>query len=64
MSVATSSTEPALEIPSLYMISNSATRNGGAILFLITLTRARLPMMFAEASLMTVVLRMSIRIDA
>ena len=40
---AISSTEPSLEMPSPYSTSNSADLNGGAILFLTTLTRVRLP---------------------
>ena len=39
----TSSRPPSLETPSPYMMSNSATRNGAATLFLTTLTRTRLP---------------------
>ena len=34
---------PILEMPSPYMRSNSASRNGGATLFLTTLARVRLP---------------------
>ncbi|CUQ20536.1 Uncharacterised protein [Flavonifractor plautii] len=35
---------PILEIPSPYMISNSASLKGGETLFLTTLARVRLPM--------------------
>ena len=38
-STPTSRMLPAREMPSLYMMSNSACRNGGATLFLTTLTR-------------------------
>ena len=39
----TSSRPPSREMPSPYMTSNSATRNGGDTLFFTTLTRTRLP---------------------
>ena len=39
----TSSRPPSLLIPSPYITSNSATRNGGETLFLTTFTRTRLP---------------------
>ena len=42
-STAMSSTEPSLEMPVPYMMSNSADLNGGATLFLTTLTLTRLP---------------------
>ena len=42
-SKAKSSNEPTAEIPSLYMISNSASVNGGATLFLTTLSLVRFP---------------------
>ena len=38
-----SSISPSLLMPSPYMISNSASRKGGATLFLTTLARVRLP---------------------
>ena len=41
-------------MPSPYMMSNSASRNGGATLFLTTLARVRLPMIslpFLSASM-------------
>ena len=41
---ARSSRSPSLLMPSPYMISNSASRNGGATLFFTTLARVRLPM--------------------
>ena len=40
---ARSTSSPSLEMPSPYMISNSASRKGGATLFLTILTRVRLP---------------------
>ena len=39
-----SSISPRREIPSPYMMSNSASRKGGATLFLTTFARVRLPM--------------------
>ena len=48
-STAMSSRSPALEMPSLYMMSNSATRNGGATLFFFTLTRVAVADHFAAA---------------
>ena len=39
-----SMSSPMSEMPSPYMMSNSASRNGGAILFFTTLARVRLPM--------------------
>ena len=38
-----SSSSPKWEIPSPYMMSNSASRKGGATLFFTTLARVRLP---------------------
>ena len=45
---ARSSSSPRREMPSPYMMSNSASRKGGAILFLTTLALVRLPMSSPE----------------
>ncbi len=42
---ARSSSDPSREMPSPKIMSNSAVLNGGATLFLTTLTRVRLPTM-------------------
>ena len=42
-STPTSMSEPSLEMPLPYMMSNSHWRNGGATLFFTTLTRVREP---------------------
>ena len=50
-------------MPWLYMMSNSACRNGGATLFLTTLTRARDPMA-SVPFLIVSMRRISIRTEA
>ena len=59
----TSIRPPSREMPSLYMMSNSAMRNGGATLFLTTLTLARLPIT-SVPSLIESMRRMSRRTEA
>ena len=53
---------PEALMPSSNMMSNSASRNGGAILFLTTRARTRLPTL-RSASLMAPIRRMSIRTE-
>ena len=62
-SAAMSRMSPSREIPLLNIRSNSAWRNGGAHLFLTTLTRVRLPMATVP-SLIWPMRRTSIRTDA
>ena len=59
---ARSSTEPSRLMPWEYMMSNSAVRNGGAVLFFTTLTRVRLPTTSAPF-LMDSIRRISRRIE-
>jgi len=54
---------PSREIPAPYMISNSASRNGGATLFLTTFTRVMLPVT-SSPFLIAPMRRMSKRTDA
>ena len=60
---AMSRTDPSLEMPSPYSTSNSADLNGGAILFLTTLTLVRLPTA-SSPFLMVWMRRISRRTDA
>ena len=59
---ARSTSSPYLEIPSPYMMSNSASRKGGATLFFTTFARVRLPMISLPA-LMGSTRRTSIRTE-
>ena len=54
---------PSREMPSPYITSNSASRNGGATLFLTIFTRVRPPMTMSP-SLMLAMRRMSMRTEA
>ena len=53
-------TDPVLDIPSLYMISNSQAVNGGATLFLTTFSLVLDPVTVPLASLICPILRISI----
>ena len=55
-------TSPEMEMPSSNMMSNSASRNGGAILFLTTFALTRLPTL-RSPSLIAPMRRMSIRTE-
>ena len=59
---ARSTSSPYLEMPSPYMMSNSASRKGGATLFFTTLARVRLPMISVPA-LMASMRRTSMRTE-
>ena len=59
---AISSSSPKREMPSPYMISNTASRKGGAHLFLMTFTRVRLPTISVPL-LMASILRTSRRTE-
>ena len=54
---------PSREMPSPYMMSNSASLKGGATLFLTTLTRVRLPITSCPC-LRAAMRRMSMRSEA
>ena len=58
-----SSSEPSREMPSLYMMSNSASRNGGATLFFTIFTRVRLPSTVPSGVLIAAMRRMSMRTE-
>jgi hypothetical protein len=62
-SVPMSTMLPMRLMPSLNMMSNSATRNGGATLFLTTFTRTRFPTTSVPC-LMDSMRRISMRTDA
>ena len=60
-SSARSSSAPVEEIPSLYMMSNSASVNGGATLFFTIFTRVRLPVTTPSVCLIAPMRRISMR---
>src|SRR5208337_2771338 len=62
MFVAKSSKSPSREMPSPYIMSNSASRKGAAVLFLTIFTRVREPMTWSP-SLMAPMRRISMRTD-
>ncbi len=61
LSSAKSSSAPVEEIPSLYMMSNSASVNGGATLFFTIFTFVRFPVTVPSGCLIEPILRISIR---
>ena len=61
--VARSRISPTLEMPSPYMMSNSASLKGGETLFFTTLARVRLPMI-SEPLLRASMRRTSMRTEA
>ena len=60
-SSARSSSAPVEEIPSLYMMSNSASRKGGATLFFTILIFVRLPVTVPSVCLIAPMRRISTR---